>query len=139
MIQETRIKTKEVYELPDGMVAVCVDFEQFDIELRGVKEQWWRCHRVDIGRGQLTVERAYTEVIRERYSQDDIEAMASNYSASVSGVDEDKDKEQEYLDFLKWRSETKATVRKNVKAWLAENPMKTEGATETSANQQSNT
>lgn len=126
MIQETRIKTQEVYELPNGKVAVCVDFEQFEFELRGVKEQWWRCHRVDISRGSLTVEEAYTEVIRERYSQDSIEAMASNYNASVSGIDEDKDKEQEYLDFLKWRTETKATVKKSVKKWLSENPMKTE-------------
>lgn len=130
MIQETKIKTKEVYELPNGKVAVCVDFEQFNFEVRGETEQWWRCHRVDIDRGSLTVEKAYTEIIRERYSQDDIEAMASNYNASVSGVDEDEEKEQEYLDFLKWRTETKAAVKANVKKWLEENPIVVEEPTE---------
>jgi len=132
MIQETRIKTAEVYELPNGKVAVCLDFEQFDLEVRGTTEQWWRCHRVDIDRGSLTVEKAYTEAIRERYSQDAIEAMASNYNASVCGVDEDKEKEQEYLDFLSWRKQTKETVKASVKKWLDENPVEEAPTEETS-------
>lgn len=128
MIQETRLKTAAVYELPNGKIAVCVDFEQFDFVVSGKTEQWWRCHRVDISRGELCVEKAYTEVIRERYSQDDIEAMASNYNASVADIDKDEEKEQEYLDFLSWRNATKKEVKANVKKWLEENPIKTDEA-----------
>lgn len=132
MIQETALKTADVRLLPNGKVAVCVDWEQFSHTVRGTEEKWWRCHRVDIDRGDLysdgdttfSPDKLYEAVVRERYSQSDIEAMQSNYEASVNGVGEkEEDAEQEYLDFLTWRAATKATVKANVKAWLDENPL----------------
>ncbi len=131
MTQETSLKTKAVYELADGSVAVCYGFKQFTVNVRGKDEKWWRCTRIDFSKSDLfdnetlqpDLDKVYTAFIREKYSADEVEAMVNNYYASITDIEKDEAAEQEYLDFLKWRKALKDYLREVVGQWCAANPM----------------
>lgn len=116
------IKPQSIHSLPSGDVAVCIDWAEKTAHWKVGDVQGWECRRVDIPRAQLTADIAIEKLIRDRYTQSEEFALINAYQASVSGIANDPEKEQEYLDFLAWRKGVKEQVKAMMPEFLVNNP-----------------
>lgn len=102
--------------LKNGDVAVCINWQPKDVKrtLESGKtrtEHGYECERLDVPLRMLTSDTVIEHFVRSKYSASDELALVNSYNASISGLDKNEAKEQEYKEFLQWRASMKQQVK----------------------------
>lgn len=108
--------------LKNGDVAVCINWQPKDVKrtLESGKtrtEHGYECERLDVPLRMLTSDTVIEHFVRLKYSASDELALVNSYNASVSGLDKNEAKEQEYMEFLAWRTSMKRQVKEAIAAF----------------------
>lgn len=118
-----RIKPDDVFAQPSGDISVCIDWQEKSVECPIGTISGFECQRVDVFRGDLSTDKVIELFVRDKYTQSEEFALINAYQSSVAGIDENPEKEAEYLAFLTWRKNMKEVVKEIVPAYIAKNPI----------------
>ena len=121
---------KNAFTKLNGEVAVCIDWKAIQIQRGSVLSDEYECTELDFRKTMLSTHYVIEQFVREKYSQSEEFSLINAYQASITGIEVDKVKEAEYLNFLAWRTSMKEQVKEAVTSYMDENPLKEDASTQ---------
>ena len=108
---------ENAYLLNSGEVAVCINWIEKTVDIKGRKIDGYECTQLNIPVKLLEPNYVIEKFVREFYSQSEEFALINAYQSSLLGIYKDSEKETEYCNFLEWRISMKKQVKEAISSF----------------------